>query len=677
MKNKTHREIGKQTPQLLSSLYLLVAISVPCALHADEIPSSEPEPVQIAPPSAPLVVGVATPVNTKSLAAASLVTTLYSIGNPTDEEQLYLELINRARANPTNEAQRLRNITDPDVLAAYGYFGVDLNLMVSQISAYAPAPPLAMNAKLTAAARLHSGDMLTNNFQGHYGSNGRDPGARITAQGYVWSTYGENVYAAAKSAAHGHAGFEVDWGAGVGGMQVPAGHRVNIHNAAFREAGIGVINGANTNVGPQLVSQDLATTSVSPLPFITGVVYFDMNGNGFYDLGEGIGGVQVDVSGASYYAVTANAGGYAVPVPGNGTYTVTFSAPNLAATQQIAVVSAGKNVKVDFRPNYSAPWVSGPNPAVVGLPNNYNFTTVGAAVSYQWRHNKRVPFTTPEGAESGLSNVTLTVSAGYPVLTNTVKATGNNSFHLAQVQAADQFLTLNSSLRLATNSQLTFGERLGWASTGQVARAQITTNGGANWQDLWSRTGTGTSGQTTFARVTNSLAAFAGQEVLFRFVYDFVAGTYFNQTTTGVGLYLDDIFVSNAEEMVNPSVNDVPAGLQFAFTPAAQTNYCLRVRAKVCDRWLEWGPPMLAASSVGPPVVELKSLAMQAGGRVLLNFDVLAGTPASFQVERATRVNGPWTLDNSASFTTIAAGSRYQASAAQAGTVCFYRIVAR
>ena len=40
------------------------------------------------------------------------------------------------------------------------------------------------------------------------------------------------------------------------GMQNPAGHRRNIHNARFEEIGIGVINGTNGDVGPQLVTQD-------------------------------------------------------------------------------------------------------------------------------------------------------------------------------------------------------------------------------------------------------------------------------------------------------------------------------------------------------------------------------------------------------------------------------------
>jgi len=83
--------------------------------------------------------------------------TPYSIGSPTDEEQLYLEYVNRARANPPAEGLILATTTDPNVLSAYAYFGVDTNLMQSQFDAIAAAPPVAMNAELMAAAPAQPG----------------------------------------------------------------------------------------------------------------------------------------------------------------------------------------------------------------------------------------------------------------------------------------------------------------------------------------------------------------------------------------------------------------------------------------------------------------------------------------------------------------------------------------
>src|SRR2546430_3086982 len=237
-------------------------------------------------------------------------------------------------------------------------------------------------------------------------------------------------------------------------MQDPPGHRNNIHTRSFREVGIGVLDGVNGPVGPQLVTQDFATQS-GATPLITGVAYYDFNTNNFYDLAEGIGGVTVDVSGSSYHAVTANSGGYAVPVPGNGAYTVTFTAPGLATNQLQVSVSSLQNVKVDYLPAYSPPAISGPNPAGLNQSNVYTFTPVGAATRYQWEQTRILPFSAVGGAENRLANVTAVTSAGHSVLDNSVESAGNNSVHLAHpAPPTDQILTVNYTLRLRASSQL-------------------------------------------------------------------------------------------------------------------------------------------------------------------------------------------------------------------------------
>lgn len=281
--------------------------------------------------------------------------TQYSIGEPTPEEQLYVEYINRARANPAAEGQRLKNTTDPQVREAYTYWKVNTDLMATQMAAIPPTPPLSINAKLTAAARAHSQDMLTKGFQGHNSSNGTTPENRIRAHGYNFNYWGENVFAYVKSVFYGHAGFEVDWGTGgVGGMLVPPYHRQNIHQPLFREVGVGNVKGQNGVYGPQVVTQDFGTI-VGTGPFITGVAYRDLNGNNFYDLGEGLGGVTVTVTGSSYYAVSSQSGGYSVPIPGNGTYNVSFSATGYTPQQKSVVVTELGNVKADYVAVAAAP----------------------------------------------------------------------------------------------------------------------------------------------------------------------------------------------------------------------------------------------------------------------------------------------------------------------------------
>ena len=599
---------------------------------------------------------------------------LYSIGQPTDEEQLYLEYINRSRSNPPAEGVRLATTTDPDVLSAYAYFGVSTNALVQQFNTNLPAPPLSMNSNLIAAARRHSQDMFVTVFQGHTGSDGSTLATRLAEAGYAVSAAGENVYSYALSVLHGHAGFNVDWGVGTNGMQSPPGHRINILNSLYREVGIGVVLGTNSktdgstvsSVGPQLVTQDLGSRA-GLKPFITGVAYFDFNNNGFYDLGEGLGGVRVDVTGASDYAMTANSGGFSVPVPGDGTYPVIFSFGGQTLTQRVSAVAGGKNVKLDFIPSYQAPAVTGTEHPFIGWTNSYTFGPVTAATNYQWRSSRLVPYSLIDGAEFGGTNMNFTGSPSYPKITNSVKSAGTYSFHLAHPDPpGPQTIEIKRSLRPGINAQLRFASRLGWATADQVARAQISTNGGANWIDLWTQAGTGTAGETTFKLRTNSLAAFAGSEVRVRFVYDFSFGTYYANVSAGYGWYLDDIAFGFMDEMTQTTTNTTDSVASFGFNPADTNRYELSVRALVSGRVLDFGPPSVVVGHPAPP-----QLAVTRSGASLLLRWPTNHSGFTLQASPTVRLSGSWS--NVAGAPSIQ-GTNYQVTVGTGTPLIFYRL---
>ena len=241
---------------------------------------------------------------------------LYSHGDPTNDEQYILECVNRARANPTAEGIRLATTTDTRVTSAYTYWGIDLNKLKQQFAGYPVRPPMAFNAKLIVAARRHCNDMKAKNYQGHTGSDGSDPGKRISDAGYAaGGGWGENVAAYSESAWHAHCGLNVDWGTQ---NQIDLGHRHNIMNFAgsdpvYVEVGIGAIAGAGGGqVGPLIVAQDFSSPT-SGDRFAVGVVYKDKNNNGFYDQGEGVSGVTITPSTGGNYTVSSTSGGYAVP----------------------------------------------------------------------------------------------------------------------------------------------------------------------------------------------------------------------------------------------------------------------------------------------------------------------------------------------------------------------------
>ena len=88
--------------------------------------------------------------------------------------------------------------------------------------------PLQVNSKLVAAAQKHSEDMALNDFFSHTGSNGSSPGQRIAAEGYSYSTWGENIAAGYTTAA-----------GAVNGWMNSDGHRANILNCSYQETGVG------------------------------------------------------------------------------------------------------------------------------------------------------------------------------------------------------------------------------------------------------------------------------------------------------------------------------------------------------------------------------------------------------------------------------------------------------
>ncbi len=100
--------------------------------------------------------------------------------------------------------------------------------LVNQERQNAGCPPVTMDDRLRAAAQGHSEDMALNDFFSHIGSDGSLPWDRITAQGYDFSTAGENIAAGYTSPQ------EVmnAW------MNSP-GHRANILDCDFTDIGVG------------------------------------------------------------------------------------------------------------------------------------------------------------------------------------------------------------------------------------------------------------------------------------------------------------------------------------------------------------------------------------------------------------------------------------------------------
>lgn len=85
---------------------------------------------------------------------------------------------------------------------------------------------LSWNNLLAAAALAHSKDMNANSYFSHTSLDGKSPGDRITAAGYKWMSYGENIAA-------GQPNEQAVFDAWLNSE----GHCKNMMNANFKEMG--------------------------------------------------------------------------------------------------------------------------------------------------------------------------------------------------------------------------------------------------------------------------------------------------------------------------------------------------------------------------------------------------------------------------------------------------------
>ena len=251
----------------------------------------------------------------------------------TAQEQYLLELINRARLDPAGEAAR-------------NGIGLNDGLASGTITADSKQP-LAGNGNLATAAQGHSQWMLDTDTFSHTGSGGSNGGNRMSAAGYSFTgswSWGENI---SWRGTTGTLNLTSSVGIQHNSLFQSPGHRENMLDPGFREIGVGVRTGVYQGYNASMITENFARSGTGN--FLTGVAYFDADGDKFYTVGEGRGGIRMDArnsSGALVSTTTAAAGGYQTKLAA-GTYDVTFSGGGLSAALGITLAIASENIKLD------------------------------------------------------------------------------------------------------------------------------------------------------------------------------------------------------------------------------------------------------------------------------------------------------------------------------------------
>jgi Ca2+-binding RTX toxin-like protein len=261
----------------------------------------------------------------------------------TAAEQYFLELMNRARLNPTAEAT-LNGITLNQGLPT----GTVLDTSQRQV--------LSINPYINQAADGHSTWMRANNTFSHTGSGGSNAYSRMVAEGYSFTgswAWGENVAWIGSSGALSLSNAVETMHANL--FKSISGHRQNLLDNACREAGVGL-----SSVGPYIQNGVTYANSVTATQnfalsgndvFVTGVTYTDADSNSFYSIGEGVGGctIQLYQNGTAIGSMLSTAaGGYAVATSGTGMIEARFSGAGLTSELGATFSMGSENVKIDL-----------------------------------------------------------------------------------------------------------------------------------------------------------------------------------------------------------------------------------------------------------------------------------------------------------------------------------------
>ena len=268
----------------------------------------------------------------------------------TGNEQLFLELVNRARLDPAAEAARHGiALNDPDPNG-------DPAVVPAPVLTAGARQPLAHNPDLSQAATRHSADILDRNFFAHVAPapapNGATPKDRMNNAGYdltgSWAT-GENI---AWSGTTGRLDLDASILTHHAGLFKSVGHRENILQDIFRETGVAQIagvfrvrdaNGTDRDYDASMLTHKFASSGSDI--FLTGVAYRDLDGDDFYSPGESEAGVILSAAGVSVQ--TASAGGYALALAA-GTSGIDLTWTWDGMTRTAVVDMSARNAKIDI-----------------------------------------------------------------------------------------------------------------------------------------------------------------------------------------------------------------------------------------------------------------------------------------------------------------------------------------
>lgn len=231
----------------------------------------------------------------------------------------------------------------------------------------------------------------------------------------------------------------------------------------------------------------------------------------------------------------------------------------------------------------------------------YTFNAIPQAAGYELRVSPALLATWTEGAEdSPPPQIEQHTTGSYPLRQTALKRTGNKAFQLVTPDYNPQSFVITRDVIPTATSRLQWYDRARYTIPTTTLDVEVSTDSGSTWTSVFSRIGVGnltTLWDPNWISRSVNLAAFEGNLVQIRFIMRLNGGSYFNQTGSDFGFFIDDITVTNAYDVSNAKVTSLDAAANSfvlnsstAGAPlAVDRAYLMRIRPKVGCRWFPDG----------------------------------------------------------------------------------------
>lgn len=298
----------------------------------------------------------------------------------------------------------------------------------------------------------------------------------------------------------------------------------------------------------------------------------------------------------------------------------------------------GKDVPTSYRYNVTIfnPELLGETPVITGTATppttgaTYSFNSINQADAYLLEISSGNTATWKETAEDSVTQkVTATINSLYSLRQTWLKNNGSKAFQLtfasdSDVGWDDQIIVIDRVLLPTSNSTLTFSELFRWVTTTSRLSAEVSDDEGATWFEVWGRDGNGNSSSkgwdTSFNSRSIGLSSYAGRPIQVRFRFH-NSGTVFTGVGKNYGVFIDDISVTNATELVNTKVTRLEGNakeFELNESTAGQplsngSTYYMRVRPSVGLKLFPFGPLKRVGAPALSALASLSDLQVSSG----------------------------------------------------------------